>query len=73
MPYDTLNTIYLVIEKHKIRITLYEVKRWIDRLVGKDLSRYIAEVKINNAMEQSDVERIASLFDELELKKESIT
>lgn len=69
MPYNTLKGIYPIIEKHKMLTPVYEVKRWIDRLVGKDLSRYFAEVKINNAMEQGDVERIASLFDELELRK----
>jgi len=67
LSYDQLKLQYPNLQKHKILLPFYQVKRWCRLLFGKDSKNISRELKANVYLQSDKKERIAKLLKDLEL------
>ena len=67
LSYDQLKLQYPNLQKHKILLPFYQVKRWCRLLLGKDSKNVSRELKANVYLQSDKKERIAKLLKNLEL------
>ena len=67
LPYEQLKLQYPNLQKHKILLPFYQVKRWCRLLFGKDSKNVSRELKANVNMQAEKKERIAKLLKDLDL------
>jgi len=67
LPYEQLKLQYPTLEKYKILLPFYQVKRWCRLLFGKDSKNVSRELKANVYLQSDKKERIAKLLKDLEL------
>ena len=67
LPYNQLKFQYPILQKHKILLPLYQVKRWF-RLLNKDRRKQsVRELKMTMDEGEEKTERIAKLLKDLDL------
>ena len=67
LPYEQLKLQYPNLEKRKILLPFYQVKRWCRLLFGKDSKNVSRELKANVNVQDEKKERIAKLLKDLDL------
>ena len=67
LPYKELKLQYPNLEKRKILLPFYQIKRWCRLLFGKDSQNVSREIKANVNMPKDKKERIAKLLKDLDL------
>lgn len=68
LPYEKLKRLYPRLEKNKLLIPFYQVKRWINFIFKKDKKRAREELRANSSISQERIIRVKSLCGSLGLK-----
>ena len=68
LPYEKLKRLYPKLEKHKILIPFYQVRRWIYFIFKKNKKRAMQELKVNSYLSKDKVGSVNKLCKTLGLK-----
>ena len=67
MPYDSLRTVYPILEKHKWLMPLMQVRRWFRLLFRSKLKKGLKEWQISQSVTEEQSEKTQSMMDLLGL------
>ena len=68
LPYEKLKRLYPRVERHKILVPFYQVKRWFTFLFKKDKKRAGQEIKVSATISHEKIESVTGLCKALGLK-----
>ncbi|MBQ8431571.1 MAG: nucleotidyltransferase family protein [Clostridia bacterium] len=68
LPYEKLKRLYPGVERNKMLIPLYQVKRWVNFVFKKDKKRARQEIKVSASISQEKVNSVKHLCSTLGLK-----
>ncbi len=67
LPFESLKANYPSVEKRKILIPFYQVKRWFSLLLSGKKSKGLKELNVSNSIDKTTMESTAGLLKHLEL------